>query len=174
MATRVTSEDILIWLRDQGWKPKIEDSGWISLTVKGKHTPLEIFVKCDLESNLIGCLAYYSAKVPPGNRMGTSELITRINFEGAGLTPCTMDMSTGEVVWASHVFVEDADFQANQFKQAFLRCIQAADLWYPAFHELIYVGRKPEAAFTKTLESVNVVFKKDKDWRLESELTGTE
>ena len=146
MASHVTSEDILEWLRKKELRYNFNESDRrIAITLSGKNTQLEALVRREPNFDFIGCRVHYPLKVPENKRIEVCELITRINH-GFPFPSCTMSMSTGEVCCQTYVLIAGADFHADQFGQAFYRALESADWWFPAFMAVIDGQQTPEQA----------------------------
>ncbi len=152
MATRVTTEDFLEWLRQQGAVFSPDSEGWFHNAVTCKNVKLDIFVRLIEEQDYILCTVLYPMRVSEDRLIDTCELIVRINALGK-VPHCTLNMSNGQVAWTSILLVEDADFNPAQFRRALFSCIQAADWWYTAFTQVLYGGQTPEKAFEEVFKN---------------------
>jgi|GEM_PF-5347260 len=151
MATRVTSEDILEWLNRQGGDFALDSEGWFHSAFPGKKVRLDVFVKLISEQDYISCVTLYPIRVSEDRLIDVCELIARINELGR-IPHCTINMSSGQIAWTSLLLVEDADFNASQFRRALFSCVQSAEGWYPALAAVLYGGRTPQQAFEEGLK----------------------
>jgi hypothetical protein len=156
MATRVTSEDILEWVRQHGGDFAPDSDGWLHSVFPGKKVRLDVFVKLISEQDYISCVALYPIRVSEDRLIDACELIARINELGV-IPHCTINMSSGQIAWTSLLLVEDADFNASQFRRSLFSCVQSAEGWYPALASVLYGGRTPRQAFEEALKGTTPV-----------------
>ena len=116
---------------------------------------LNVFVKCDQDQEVIYIMAIYPQRIPDGNREALNELIVRINAEGSrDKAYCTWSREDQTISFGNHIFISDTDFKPGQFKRVFHDCMDCADVWYPAFMELIYGDKTAEEAYALALEQL--------------------
>lgn len=151
MTTRVKVDDIVECLRVKEQRIILSEDGWIQGDFRGYFTEMKTVVGLNLDKDFIVIFAKYPQTVPENKRINVSELILRIN-NMLYTECCLMTMPIGILEWKSWVLVADADFQSNQFIDAYFNCLQAADFWHTAFMSVIYGDRNPEQTINEMLE----------------------
>lgn len=145
MATTVSFDDIVAYLRTTGAPFGIGSGNRIIMEAEGDHTTLNIQVVYPWEKEIIGLYAAYPVPVPADLRAHMLELAARINW-GLLFAACECNPDTGIIRFRSFMLVDDAPFHREQFATMLATTISLADRYAPAFRAITESGLTVEEA----------------------------
>ncbi|MFC1511712.1 YbjN domain-containing protein [Candidatus Latescibacterota bacterium] len=144
MATQVTFDDIVRYLRAERIPFGIGKNNRIMLTLAGENTTLNVQVAFLWEKEIICLWAAYPFHSPSSSLEEVIELAARINW-GLLFSSSEVNPDTGAIRFRSTMLVDDAPFNREQFKTLFATACSLADRYAPAFRRVIEGGSVEEA-----------------------------
>ena len=145
MATQVTFDDIVRYLRSERIPFGIGKNNSIMLSIAGENTALNVQVAYLWEKEIICLWAAYPFGSPSRKLDAVLELAARINW-GLLFSSCEVNPESGAIRFRSTMLVDDAPFSREQFRTLFATACSLADRYAPAFKQVIEGTLSPENA----------------------------
>jgi hypothetical protein len=136
MATEATFDDIVRYLRKEGWTFGIGDTNSISMAVEGEKTLYSVLIRFPWEKEIIIIYVRYPFRIPDTKRPEALDLAARIN-QGLLFGTCEYAHETGEVRFRSTMLTDGAPFHPEQFSTLLATALANAERFSPAFRALL-------------------------------------
>ncbi|MFA6471297.1 MAG: YbjN domain-containing protein [Candidatus Latescibacterota bacterium] len=136
MASKVVFDDIVGFLRKNGWEFGIGSSQAVSLSFEGEHSVYSAYIFYPMEKEIILMYAEYPFRVPETRREEFFELVSRINW-GLLFTTCEYNPETGKVRFRGTMLTDGAPFYSEQFATLLAIIWSTIDRYEPSFRAVL-------------------------------------
>lgn len=151
MATHVEFDDIVKFLREQGWQFGLGERNSIRLAFEGENGEYNALILYPWEKEIIVLYVEYSFTVPETHRQDILNLVARINW-GLLFGVCEYHPDQGIVRFRANMLTDDAPFNIGQFSTMVATTLSTADRYAPAF-DAVLNGRLMVTEALKLVES---------------------
>jgi hypothetical protein len=136
MATQVIFDDIVQFLRKNGWEFGIGSNQAISLSFEGENSVYTGYIIYPMEKEIILIYAEYPFIVPESKRMEFLEFVAKINW-GLLFITCEYNAENGKVRFRGSMLTDDAPFIGEQFATLLAIIWSTIDRYEPSFRSLL-------------------------------------
>jgi hypothetical protein len=136
MATQVTFDDILKFLRSEGLEFGIGPKNTLALTLKTEKETYLVIIQYIWEKELIVLYVEYTFKATGRSRTELLNLAAYINW-GLLFPTCEINTETGVIRFRSTMLTDDAPFYRSQFATMLATACTVAERYSPAFRAVI-------------------------------------
>ncbi len=151
MATQVTFDDIVQFLRRQDWQFGLGERNSIRLAFEGENGEYDALLVYPWEKELIVLYMGYSFHVPETRVSDVLDLVARINW-GLLFGVCEFHPDLGTARFRATMMTDDAPFHAGQFSTLIATALSTVDRYAPAFEAVLH-GRLTVAEALALVES---------------------
>ena len=150
MPTLTTFDDIVRFLRTNGWSFGIGETNSVSLMIEGARYTYPILIRYPWEKEIIVAYVEYPFRIPEERRAAILELTVRIN-RGLYFASSEYDMDSGWIGFRATMLTDGAAFNPEQFSTMLAAAISVAERYAPVF-DMVISGRANAVAALKTVE----------------------
>ncbi len=136
MPTRATFDDIVRYLRSNGWSFGIGETNSISLMLDGERHTYPVLIRYPWEKEIIVAYVEYPFRIPEERRRALLELAARIN-RGLYFASCEFDMDSGWIGFRTTMLTDGASFNPEQFSTMLATAISIAERYAPALDAVV-------------------------------------
>ena len=151
MATQVEFDDIVKFLRQQGWQIGLGERNSIRLAFEGDNGEYNALILYPWEKEIIILYVEYPFPVPENRREDVLNLVARINW-GLLFGVCEYHPDHGIVRFRATMLTDDAPFLAGQFSTMLSTALSTVERYKPAF-DAVLRDRLAVAEALKLVES---------------------
>ena len=136
MATQVQFDDIVKFLRQQGWQFGLGERNSIRLAFEGDNGEYNALLIYPWEKEIIILYVEYPFHVPENRRLDVLDLVARINW-GLLFGVCEYHQDQGIARFRVTMLTDDAPFHSGQFSTMLSTALSTADRYAPAFDAVL-------------------------------------
>jgi hypothetical protein len=149
MATQVTFDDIVKFLRAQDWQFGLGERNSIRLAFAGENGEYDALLIYPWEKEIIVLYVEYPFHFPESKRPEILDLVARINW-GLLFGACEYHPDHEVARFRATMLTDDAPFHAGQFSTMIATALSTADRYAPAFEAVL----QGDLTVTEALELV--------------------
>ncbi len=150
MPTRTAFDDIVRFLRSNGWSFGIGETNSVSLMIEGARHTYPVLIRYPWEKEIIVAHVEYPFRIPEERRAAIPELIARIN-RGLYFASCEYDMDSGWIGFRATMLTDGSAFNPEQFSTMLAAAISVAERYAPVI-DMVVSGQADAATAMKTVE----------------------
>lgn len=139
MTTQVKFDDMVQFLRKEGWHFGIGEHDTLSLAFEGDHGSYNAMILYPWEKEIIIMYVEYPFRIPEERRGEIMELVARVNW-GLLFGVCEYHPEWAIVRFRATMLTDDAPFHATQFSTMIATVLSSTDRYAPAFDALLKDG----------------------------------
>ena len=151
MATQVEFDDIVAFLRQQGWRIGLGERNSIRMVFEGDNGEYNALILYPWEKEIIVLYVEYAFRVPESRSLEILDLTARINW-GLLFGVCEYHPDHGIARFRANMMTDDASFNGGQFSTMLATTLSTADRYAPAF-DAVLKGRATVAEALGMVES---------------------
>jgi len=152
MSTKVTFDDIVNYLRKEGWSFGIGSGNNIKMNLKGKTGIFGVYISLRLEKEIITMYIEHPSVIPDDFRDEIDRFVNAINW-GLHFGTCEFNTETGKIRFRSFMLIDDAPFVEAQFATMLATLFSIAEKYGIAINSVIE-GKKSVEEALKEVEII--------------------
>jgi len=152
MSTKVTFDDIVNYLKKEGWSFGIGSGDNIKMNLKGKTGLFSVYVSFRREKEIITMYIEHPSVIPENFRDDIGRFVNAINW-GLHFGTCEVNNETGKVRFRSFMLIDDAPFIEAQFATMLATLFSIAEKYGIALNSVIE-GKKSAEEAIKEVEII--------------------
>ncbi len=150
MSTRTMFDDIVRFLRSNGWSFGIGETNSVSLMIEGERHTYPVLIRYPWEKEIIVAHIEYPFRIPEKRRGAILELAARIN-RGLYFAACEFDADSGWTGFRATMLTDGVPFNPEQFSTMLAAAVSVAERYAPAF-EAVMSGRADPIVALRSVE----------------------